>query len=225
MPPHERRARAQGLPILGSGLVYPVEEKSITVEPFPIPREWPRCFGLDSDAGAGWTAIVWLAWDRDGGVIYVTHTYKSDSRSKADHVDALRAKGTKRHPLWIKGVGDAGGLLVTKDDSIKVLELYQDSGVDIELPDKAVTAGTQAILDLMRTGRFKVFSTESEWFAEFRMYHRKDGKIVKINDHLMDATRYAVRSGLDRADVAPVDEDAVESWMSSGMGTSSWMGM
>ncbi len=34
----------------------------------------------------------------------------------------------------------------------------------------------------------------SEWFDEFRMYHRKDGKLVKLNDDLMSATRYAVQS-------------------------------
>jgi len=36
------------------------------------------------------------------------------------------------------------------------------------------------------------------WQREFRQYHRDDkgtGKIVKRDDHLMDATRYLVVSG------------------------------
>lgn len=36
------------------------------------------------------------------------------------------------------------------------------------------------------------------WFREFRKYHRDDkgsGKIVKRDDHLMDATRYLIVSG------------------------------
>ena len=36
------------------------------------------------------------------------------------------------------------------------------------------------------------------WFREFRKYHRDDkgsGKIVKRDDHLMDATRYLTVSG------------------------------
>ena len=37
----------------------------------------------------------------------------------------------------------------------------------------------------------KVFSNLNDWFQEFRMYHRKDGKIVKLDDDLMSATRYA----------------------------------
>ena len=30
------------------------------------------------------------------------------------------------------------------------------------------------------------------WFEEFRLYHRKDGQVVKLRDDLMAATRYGV---------------------------------
>ena len=30
----------------------------------------------------------------------------------------------------------------------------------------------------------------TQWFAEKNFYHRKDGRIVKKRDHLMDASRY-----------------------------------
>ncbi|KKK48751.1 hypothetical protein LCGC14_3141960, partial [marine sediment metagenome] len=36
-----------------------------------------------------------------------------------------------------------------------------------------------------------VFSHCTRWFEEMRLYHRKDGQIVKQYDDLMDATRYA----------------------------------
>ena len=44
----------------------------------------------------------------------------------------------------------------------------------------------------MRTGRFRVFEHLDEWFAEKRLLHRKDGRIVARNDDLESATRYAV---------------------------------
>lgn len=44
----------------------------------------------------------------------------------------------------------------------------------------------------MQTGKFKVFSNLHDWWEEFRMYHRKDGLIVKMGDDLMSATRYGV---------------------------------
>jgi hypothetical protein len=48
------------------------------------------------------------------------------------------------------------------------------------------------MLQRMQTGRFKIDSTLSQWWEEFRMYHRKDGQVIKERDDLMSATRYAV---------------------------------
>ena len=36
------------------------------------------------------------------------------------------------------------------------------------------------MLDRMETGKFKVFNPLNDWFEEFRLYHRKDGKVVKV---------------------------------------------
>jgi terminase large subunit-like protein len=44
----------------------------------------------------------------------------------------------------------------------------------------------------------KVMASLTNWLREFRKYHRDDkgsGKIVKRDDHLMDATRYLIVSG------------------------------
>ena len=46
----------------------------------------------------------------------------------------------------------------------------------------------------------------TNWFREFRKYHRDDkgsGKIVKRDDHLMDATRYLIVSGRLLMRIAP----------------------
>jgi hypothetical protein len=53
-------------------------------------------------------------------------------------------------------------------------------------------AGVADMLDRMQTGRLKVFTHLSDWFEEFNLYHRKEGLIVKLNDDLMSATRYAM---------------------------------
>jgi len=48
------------------------------------------------------------------------------------------------------------------------------------------------MLNRMQSGRFKVLKHLNDWFEEFRLYHRKDGKVVKEGDDLMCATRYAL---------------------------------
>lgn len=68
------------------------------------------------------------------------------------------------------------------------------------LPDHAQTEengnstepAVQDMLTRMQTGRFKVAAHLNDWWEEFRLYHRKDGLIVRENDDLMSATRYAV---------------------------------
>ena len=56
----------------------------------------------------------------------------------------------------------------------------------------SVEAGLLDLNQRMRTGRFRVFATLSAWWEEFRLYHRKAGKLVKERDDLMSATRYAL---------------------------------
>jgi hypothetical protein len=56
----------------------------------------------------------------------------------------------------------------------------------------SVEAGIMELLDRMQGGRLKVFEHLFEWFEEFRLYHRKDGKVVKQFDDLMDATRHVI---------------------------------
>ena len=44
----------------------------------------------------------------------------------------------------------------------------------------------------IESGRLKIFDTCTMLFEEFGQYHRKDGEIVKVNDDLLDALRYAI---------------------------------
>ena len=56
-------------------------------------------------------------------------------------------------------------------------------------------AAVHCILDMlerMQTGRWKVFSTCGMWFGEFRLYHRDEGRLVKLQDDLISASRYAL---------------------------------
>ena len=61
-----------------------------------------------------------------------------------------------------------------------------------------------AVWERLSTGRLKIFTTCMRFWSEYRLYRRDQrGKIVKANDHLMDAMRYLILSGLDRARIQP----------------------
>lgn len=192
-PEHEREARARGVPLLGSGRVFPVTEESIREESFPVPRHWPRVAGLDF----GWdhpTAAAWLAWDRDTDTIHVYDCYRQKTETPVVHAAAVRARGE-----WVPVAWPHDGLQHDKGSGESLAELYRRQGVNMlhsraTFPDggSGVEAGVFEILDRMQTGRFKVAAHLGDWWEEFRTYHRKDGRIVKEGDDLMAATRYGV---------------------------------
>jgi phage terminase large subunit-like protein len=192
-PAHEREARAMGVPIMGSGRVFPIEEALIEGPVIDIPPHWPRICGLD----LGWdhpTAAVWLAWDRDTDTVYVTDCYRLREETPVVHAAAIKARGD-----WIPVSWPHDGLQHDKGSGIQIAEQYKAQGIAM-LDERAtfddgsngVEAGVMDILDRMKTGRFRVAKHLEDWWQEFRLYHRKSGQIVKERDDLMSATRYGV---------------------------------
>jgi phage terminase large subunit-like protein len=192
-PAHEREARTKGVPILGSGRIFPVSETSITCEPRTIPKHWPRLGAMDF----GWDhpfAAVELAWDRDADVVYVTKAHRLREATPVVHAGAIRGWGKlpwawprdgRRETLEGAGVALAQQYEAQGLEMIHTHAQFEDGSVSVE-------AGLMNMLDRMQTGRFKVFASLLDWFEEFRLYHRKDGKVVKEGDDLMAATRYGV---------------------------------
>lgn len=201
-PLHEREARANGVPTLGSGKIYPIDEAAIKVKSFAIPEHWPRIAGIDF----GWThptAGAWIAWDRESDTVYVYDAYRVKEQTPEVHSVAFRGRGT-----WIPVAWPHDGENTTAAGAGKPLaEQYRKAGVNMlkaraTHPPKpgeeegsggnSVEAGLMDILDRMQAGQFKVFEHLGDFFEEMRMYHRDDGKIVKTDDDLLDAVRYAV---------------------------------
>ncbi len=192
-PAHEREARTKGVPSLGSGRIFPVAEESIRVDPFEIPKHWVQIGGLDF----GWDhpfGAVGCAWDRDADVFYVTKVYREREATPIIHAAALKPWGA-----WLPWSWPHDGLQHDKGSGEQLATQYRAQGLTM-LPERAtfddgtngVEAGLSDMLQRMQTGRWKVFSTCGEWFEEFRLYHRKDGKVVKERDDVISASRYAL---------------------------------
>lgn len=192
-PEHEREARTKGIPILGSGRVFPVAEDAIKVTAFPIPPHWSRIVGLDFGIDHP-TAAVWLAWDRDADCLYVTDAYRVKDSSIAIHAAGIKARGD-----WVPVAWPHDGLQRDKGSGEQLAEQYRNHGLNMlrmratfEDGSNGVEAGVAEMLTRMQTMRLRVFSHLNDWFEEFRLYHRKDGLIVKDGDDLLSATRYAM---------------------------------
>jgi phage terminase large subunit-like protein len=192
-PAHEREARAKGIPIMGSGKVFPVSEESIVIEPFPIPESWPQINGMDF----GWDhpfAAVNIAWDREADCIYVCKEFAARESTPVVHAAAIKPWGH-----WIPCAWPHDGLQHDKGSGEPLAQQYRAQGLKM-LDDKAthedggngVEAGIFEMLDRMQTGRWKVFSNCTGWIGEMRLYHREKGLIVKLKDDRISASRYAM---------------------------------
>lgn len=199
-PPHLRKARSMGEPGLGSGAIYPVDPDVLRCDPFAIPAHWRRAYGMDF----GWicTAAVWGAIDDDTDTLYLYSEHYRGEVTVPVHASAIKARG-----VWIPGVADPAGQQSNQRDGEKTIQQYREEGLDLSPAINAVETGIQEVLMRMETGRLKVFSTLVNWFNEHRLYARDEkGAVIKKRDHLMDATRYLVMSGLKRAIIRPVND-------------------
>jgi len=201
-PINEAKMRTRGIPIFGSGLVFLVSQDEIACDPFDIPPHWPRICGIDF----GWdhpTAAVWFAWDRDTDTVYLYGEYKQNKMTAQEHAPAIKGPGQ-----WIPCVWPHDGMSHEKGSGLTLADQYRMQGVNMTIDhfrnppapgskgkgDIKIEPGINAMHQAMQNGQFKVFSTCTQWLEELGLYHRDDGIIVKLNDDLMSATRYAFQS-------------------------------
>lgn len=192
-PEHEREARVKGIPSMGSGRVFAIPEEEIVIDPIAIPAHWPQIVGVDF----GWDhpfAAIRMAWDRDNDIIYLISEYAKREETPVIHSAAIKAWGP-----WLPVSWPHDGLQHDKGSGQTLRDQYKGQGLAMlveraTFPDGShgVEAGVMEMLDRMKTGRWKVFRTLSGWIGEFRLYHRKDGLIVKERDDRISASRYAM---------------------------------
>ena len=199
--PHEREMRRYGRPSIGSGLVFPINEEKIMTDPVHIKDHWPRIAAIDF----GWdhpTAVVWCALDNDTDTFYVYDCYRASKASPAVHAQVIRSKphfipiayphdGNRRDSMGNPGLADqyrnlGCNFLLEHFTNPPALGTIKGSN--------SIEEGLMAMLQCIEDEKFKVFNTLGDWFEEFRMYHRKDGKVIPLRDDLMSATRYAFQS-------------------------------
>lgn len=202
-PAHEREARINGTPTLGSGRIFPLPDDAVAEPQVSLPAHWPRIAGIDF----GWdhpTAVVWMAWDRDNDTVHVYDAYRVSEATPLVHSVAIKARGEWVPVAWPhdgeqhdKGSGEALAAQYRKH-GVAMLKNKATHPPDTKKGQKegeggnAVEPGIMDMLDRMQTGRLKVAKHLGDWFEEFRLYHREDGKIVKKADDLMSATRYGL---------------------------------
>jgi len=196
-PPYQIKARTDGEPSLGAGAIYPIGEDDITCDILTIPEDWRRVFAMD----VGWrrTAVLWGAENPSNGVVVLYDEHYQGQGEPASHAMAIDARGN-----WIPGVIDPACLGSSQVDGRRLMQMYRDLGLNLAPADNTVEAGLTEVWQALVAGRIKVQRHLANFFREFRKYHRDEsGKIVKVDDHLMDCLRYLWMSGRNRMALKP----------------------
>ena len=201
-PAHEREARINGVPMMGSGRIFPLGKESVAYDAMEFPAYFRRLVGMDF----GWdhpTAVVWGAYDPDADCVYIYDAYRKSQTAVIEHAAAIRARGD-----WIPVAWPQDGHQHDKGSGIQLAQQYRDQGINMlhehaQYPETgaehetlgsrvSVEAGIADMLDRMQTNRLKVASHLNDWWEEFLLYHREEGQVVKEMDDLLCATRYLI---------------------------------
>ena len=190
---HERKARAYGIPLLGSGAIFELPQEKVTEPTIEhVPLHWFKIWGIDFGIGHPFAAAL-IAWDKDLDVIHVLHAFKMPDTLPIDHAAAMKPVGIDVPVAWPQD-----GMAREKSGT-EVHLLYKKEGLKMHHEHAtfaeggySTEAGVMEMQQRERGGKLKYAAHLSALFEERNWYHRKDGLIVKENDDIMSALRVAI---------------------------------
>lgn len=191
--PHEREARARGVPTMGSGRIFMAPEETIMEAPLEyIPAHWWKLWAIDFGIGHPFAAVL-LLWDKDNDVIHVHHCIRIADALPIQHAAAMKPIGAAVPVAWPQDGTQR------RDDGKPLADHYKRNGLKMlpghaTWPDGGISteAGILEMDEREQSGRLKVAAHLSDYFEERRFYHRKNGEIVKVKDDLMSACRVGI---------------------------------
>jgi hypothetical protein len=212
MLPMEVEMRSRGEPLVGDSMIFPISDNDLMIDPFEIPKHWPMIIGIDF-GGDHPFAVVKMAFDPSGEKkkAYVIDVTKIRRQTIAQESSIVKGMGGDIIPVaW-----PHDGNKLDKQSGKPMADLYRKEGVKMldncfsnpsepfkeeNTGGQGVEVGLKRMYFAMTEGRVKVFKHNMEWFKEKGSYHKKDGDVVRLNDDLMSATRYAYQAALNNDD-------------------------
>jgi len=200
-PDHEIESRTSGVPMMGEGRVFTTPESEIKVNikklfPRGIPHYFAKIKGIDFGIDHP-CATVDICWDRDKDIIYITRAKKAKGLSSEEHSQLIN----KVNP-WVPVSWPHDGTNREKSNGQRLKDIYVNHGVKLLSQSaryKNEKGGAQPVEPILlemqerlRNGGLKVDESCTDFFDEYRNYHRKDGKLTKVRDDALKAFMYAL---------------------------------
>ena len=185
------------------GLVYDCFNPSVhLVEPFDIPKDWPRVIGVDFGYNNPFAAI-WLAVDPDNNVFAYKEYYQREKLPSEAGEEIKRMCE-----------GERIDAVVCDPSRPEAIEELRQLGLPAQSGNNVVLHGIQKVSEKMQSKQLFFFRGLENTLNEIEAYSwkvtngAKQEQPVKEFDHLMDAMRYAIMyitSTLERRNVKGID--------------------
>ena len=179
---------------MAEGLIYPMYTDALADPPAD---EEPTRYILSMDYGTQ-NAFAALLWAQYGNVWYAIDEYYYSGRATGQQkTDEEYAQDLDR---WLQDIDTEERIRTIIDPSAaSFIALLRKRGRYRVVPaDNFVLDGIRNTATAMHTGRIKISPELKNWKKEVQGYvwddSAADDKPVKIDDHLMDATRYFVQT-------------------------------
>lgn len=171
------------------GLVYNLRDEDIISPLDTRTRTESRIMGVDW--GFRNPAAIWIGYLKDK-VWYTVETWKEAGRTTEEIIQVLKNK-IHEHDIYSVYPDPA------EPDRI---EECKRAGIPVYEANKDITGGVSFIQNLIKQHRLKVCNNCKDFLEEINTYQYPEGedgkpfkdKPEKLNDHLMDAMRYAIYS-------------------------------
>ena len=197
LPPDVLESRKYGRFMASEGLVFPNFSPDNVLEPCDLPI--PEYYYIAIDPGyRNPTAVLWMVGI--GERLYVINDYEVAGLTVAEHSQAIKARTQALG--WnlnqVRVLIDSAANQVTAACEVSVARQYWDQGIPVDTNvNKNLAAGLIKIKSLFGSadGRRSLFVFKNcvHLLDELRGYYWGDGEQPKkLNDHTIDALRYAV---------------------------------
>jgi len=192
--------------MLGEGRVYKTPEEQIIeeIDPLTLPSYWR--WGAAIDIGLQHPfGYVLMVHDVDTDAIHIVAELRMSDTAISGHVAAIRQLEKRvfgRHMNFPTAWPNDGNTR-DKGSGEPLKEIYKRFGLRM-MPEHASHAGLHGaaaysleggvseIDTRERAGKWKVSRGCLAYLEERRLYHRKDGEIVKLRDDTLSAARYGL---------------------------------
>lgn len=181
----------EGLWTLAEGIIYPMYETAIE----EVPNEEAQAYCLSIDYGT-MNAFAALLWEKHGNTWYAAKEYYHSGRDTG--IQKTDEEYAQDLDAFIDGTGGRMETIIDPSAASFIALLQKRKNYRVHHANNAVADGIRETATALQNGRIRISPSCKNWIKEASGYvwddKSTDDKPVKENDHLMDATRYFVRT-------------------------------